>query len=214
MGQHALDLGRQGVGIGKIDDPDRPAPDLVLVGRPDTTLGGADLQAGIGGLAEMIQLPVERQDQRGVVGDPQGRGGDLHTLGLDPVDLVHEMPGIDHDAVADDRELAAADHARRQQRQLVGDAVDDERMAGIMPALKPDDDVGLLGEPVDDLALAFVAPLRPQRRRWPCLPAYPRRKPGRRRPRVQAAHVVCRFRDPASEIKQDTARATRSAVRR
>ena len=32
-------------------------------------------------------------------------------------------------------------------------------MSRIMAALKADDDVGLLGEPVDDLALAFVAPL-------------------------------------------------------
>ena len=33
-------------------------------------------------------------------------------------------------------------------------------MAGIMAALEADDDVGLLGQPVDDLALALVAPLR------------------------------------------------------
>src|SRR5258707_9758539 len=33
-------------------------------------------------------------------------------------------------------------------------------MSRIMAALKADDDVGLLGEPVDDLAFAFVAPLR------------------------------------------------------
>src|ERR1700761_719855 len=32
-------------------------------------------------------------------------------------------------------------------------------MAGIMAALKADDDVSLLGQPVDDLALAFVSPL-------------------------------------------------------
>ena len=32
-------------------------------------------------------------------------------------------------------------------------------MAGIMAALKADDDVGLLGQPIDDLAFALVAPL-------------------------------------------------------
>jgi hypothetical protein len=32
-------------------------------------------------------------------------------------------------------------------------------MAGIMPALKADNDVGLLGEPVDNFAFALVAPL-------------------------------------------------------
>ena len=55
--------------------------------------------------------------------------------------------------------LPLAHHAGRQQRQLVGDAVDDQRMAGIVAALEAHDDVGLLGQPVDDLAFAFVAPL-------------------------------------------------------
>ena len=32
-------------------------------------------------------------------------------------------------------------------------------MAGVVAALEADDDVGPLGEPVDDLALALVAPL-------------------------------------------------------
>ena len=32
-------------------------------------------------------------------------------------------------------------------------------MAGVMPALKADDDIGLLGEPVDDLTFALVSPL-------------------------------------------------------
>ena len=51
-------------------------------------------------------------------------------------------------------------HAGRQQRQLVGHAVDDQRMAGVVAALEANDDVGLLRQPVDDLALALVAPLR------------------------------------------------------
>src|SRR5262249_39601590 len=38
-------------------------------------------------------------------------------------------------------------------------AVYDERVASIMAALKTHDDVGLLGEPIDNLALAFVPPL-------------------------------------------------------
>ena len=38
-------------------------------------------------------------------------------------------------------------------------AVADDRVAGVVAALEADDDVGLLGEQVDDLALALVAPL-------------------------------------------------------
>ena len=49
--------------------------------------------------------------------------------------------------------------AGRQQRELVGDAVDDQRVAGIVAALEAHDDIGALRQPVDDLALALIAPL-------------------------------------------------------
>jgi hypothetical protein len=45
------------------------------------------------------------------------------------------------------------------RRQLVGDAVDDQRVAGIVAALEAHHHVGALRQPVDDLALALVAPL-------------------------------------------------------
>ena len=73
-------------------------------------------------------------------------------------DLGAERPGIEHDAIADHRQRAAHD-AGRKQRQFVGLVADDERMAGIVAALEAGDDVGAAGEPVDDLALALVAPL-------------------------------------------------------
>jgi hypothetical protein len=43
--------------------------------------------------------------------------------------------------------------------ELVDLAVDDQRVAGIVPALEARDHVGALAQPVDDLALALVAPL-------------------------------------------------------
>ena len=43
--------------------------------------------------------------------------------------------------------------------QLVDLAADDQRMAGIVAALKARDHVRALAQPVDNLALAFVAPL-------------------------------------------------------
>jgi hypothetical protein len=75
------------------------------------------------------------------------------------VDLVAERPRIDHHAIADHRELALAHDARGKQRQLVGGAVDHQRMAGIVAALETDDDVRAFGEPIDNLAFALVAPL-------------------------------------------------------
>jgi hypothetical protein len=48
-----------------------------------------------------------------------------------------------------------------KQRQLVADPVDDQRVAGIVAALEAHHHIGALGQPVDDLAFALVAPLRP-----------------------------------------------------
>ena len=41
-------------------------------------------------------------------------------------------------------------------------AIDQQRMPCIVSALKPDHRVGVVREQIDDLALAFVAPLGPE----------------------------------------------------
>src|SRR5690606_35379368 len=46
-----------------------------------------------------------------------------------------------------------------QQAELVGGIADHQGVTGIVPALESDHDVGTGGKPVDDLALAFIAPL-------------------------------------------------------
>ena len=69
------------------------------------------------------------------------------------------MPGVDHNPVSDNRKLAAPHEARRQQRQFEDLAVDHQCVAGIVPALEPDNHIRPAGKPVDNLALAFVAPL-------------------------------------------------------
>ena len=110
--------------------------------------------------AERVEVAVQRQDEGRVLGDPQVLGRDRDPLPRQPLDLVDERVRIDDDAIADDRELARAARPRRQKAQLVADAVDDKGMAGVVAALEAHDDVGALRQPVDDLALAFVAPLR------------------------------------------------------
>src|SRR5690606_25841377 len=83
-----------------------------------------------------------------------------HALRLQFHYFGHERMRIEDDAVADDRKLALAYDARRQQRQFVDRPVHDQRMAGVMAALEAHDDIGAFRQPVDDLALALVAPLR------------------------------------------------------
>ena len=159
MRQQAVDLVRQRVEIGEIHQADGAAADLVLIGGPDAAAGGADRGDGVGGFAQRIELAMQRQDQRDVFGDAQIVRADGDALALQFCDFIEEGLRIEHHAVADDRELGRPQHAGRQQRQLVGLAIDDERMAGIVAALEAHDDVGLLRQPVDDLALPLVAPL-------------------------------------------------------
>ncbi len=68
-------------------------------------------------------------------------------------------PGSIDDAVADDGLHARAKNAAGDQLQDVLLLADEDGVAGVVAALIARDDVEALGEEVDDLALAFVAPL-------------------------------------------------------
>jgi hypothetical protein len=102
---------------------------------------------------------MQRQDERGILGDAQILAADTDAELLDLGDLLGERPRIDNHAVADHRQLALAHHTGGKQRQLIGGAVDHQRMAGVVAALEAHHDIGALRQPIDDLALALVAPL-------------------------------------------------------
>ena len=143
---------------GEVADADRAAADLVLVGGADAAPRGADLARARGVLAQRVEVAVDREDQRAGLGDHQHLGRHLDAHLAHPLDLGLERPRVEHHAVADHRGRAAND-ARRKERELVGLVADDERMAGVVAALEAHDHVGAARQPVDDLALAFVAPL-------------------------------------------------------
>ena len=109
--EQAVDLGAEVLQVAQILHTDGAAADLVLVGRTDAAPRGADLLAAGAGLAQLVELAVQRQDQRGVLGDLQVVRGDVDALRADALDLARQMPGIDDDAVADDAE--ACHRARR-----------------------------------------------------------------------------------------------------
>ncbi len=145
--------------IGQISHADRPAAHLVFIGRADAAPCGADLGDAHGTFTRAIQFAMQRQDQRGILGNQQVLGVDGNTLPAQLGDLGDQMPGIKHHTIADDRQLATAHDTRRQQRQLVDVAADNQRMARVVSALKARDHVGPLAEPVNDLALPLVTPL-------------------------------------------------------
>jgi hypothetical protein len=125
----------------------------------DAAASSANRSLAGGPLTRDVEFLMQRQDQRRVFRDPQIVRRDDDTLLFKVRDLAQQRVWIEHHTVADDRQLPRPHDARGQQRQLVRRAVDHQRMAGIVPALETDDDVGLLREPIDNLAFALVAPL-------------------------------------------------------
>ena len=69
--QQLVQLIRQRLRLGQIGNPDGPARGLVLVRGADAATGGADLAIPPRRLPRAVERRVHRQDQRGVLGDPQ-----------------------------------------------------------------------------------------------------------------------------------------------
>ena len=87
---------------------------------------------------------------------PQVLAGDRDALLGQARDFRRESMGIEHDAVADTVSLG------RTTPAAAATACSPSPIPRVWPALAAlvaDDDVGVLGQPVDDLALALVAPL-------------------------------------------------------
>ncbi|MBB5883490.1 hypothetical protein GGR71_000516 [Xanthomonas sp. F1] len=101
---------------------------------------------------------VVRHDQRRGRRDLQARTH-FHAGGLQLLDLLAQRGRGDHHAVADQAQRVGAQDAGRDQVQDGLLAVDDEGVAGIVAALETHDGADFLGEQIDDLALAFIAPL-------------------------------------------------------
>ncbi len=141
-----------------VGDADRAARHFVFVGRADALAGGADLVFAALGFARLVDGDVVRQDDRAGFRNFQARG-DFDAGGFELVDFAHHVRhGNDH-AVADVAGHAFAHDARRDQLQRGFLALDDQGMAGVMAALETNDAGRMVGQPVDDFALAFIAPL-------------------------------------------------------
>ena len=136
---------------------DAQARGLVGVAGADAAPRRADLQLAELRLAGGVEQQVVGHDHVRVGRDPQAAGVDLARA--QRVELVGQHARVDDDPVADDAALAGIEDPRRDQVELEDLAVADDRVAGVVAALEADDRVGALGEQIDDLPLAFVAPL-------------------------------------------------------
>ena len=107
--QQVVDPVCEGGGLGEIADPDGAATDLVLVGRTDAAAGRADRLLAASRIAGAVEPAMRRQDQGGIVGELQILRRDVQPLPAHRLDLVEQGPGIDDDAIADDRQLSRSD---------------------------------------------------------------------------------------------------------
>jgi hypothetical protein len=130
---------------------------LVGVSGPDAAPRRTDLELPELRLAGVVEQHVVRHDQVRVGADLEA--GEVDALGTQVVELVGEDLRVDHHAVADRAQLARIEDAAGDQVELPLDAVANDRVPGVVAALEADDEVGVLGEEVGDLALALVAPL-------------------------------------------------------
>ena len=135
--------------------------DLVFVGGADAAAGGADLgDAGFffSRFAGNVERRVKRQDQGAGFADAQARTH-LHTGFFQAFNFFKQFGRRQHHAVADVALHARAHDAAGDQVQSGLDAVDDQRVAGIVSTLKTHHALRHFGEPVHQLAFAFVTPL-------------------------------------------------------
>ena len=120
---------------------------------------GADLLRSRRRFPHDVEFAMQRQYQRRVLRDAQIVGRDRNPLLGQPPDLVTSAQGSMTTPLPMTDIYPAARRQTAAASSLNVLPADDERMPGVVPALKTHDDVGALREPVHDLALALVAPL-------------------------------------------------------
>ncbi len=157
--QDHLELLTEDLGVEEVLDTEPDAGRLVRVGGADAPAGRTQCVLAEVALGDPVELGVVRHDQVGVATHHHAAGVD--ALGRQRVELGEEDAGVHHHAVADDRGDVGIEDAARDELEGEGHAVDHDGVAGVVAALVADDHVHVPGQEVGELALALVAPLRP-----------------------------------------------------
>jgi hypothetical protein len=113
----------------------------------------------LGGFARAVERGVVTKNERATRADLEART-DFDPAAFQFLDFGKQVVNVEHDAVSDVAIDAGAYDSRRNQIELVDLLAHNERMAGIVTALKAHDALRMISQPIDDLALALIAPLR------------------------------------------------------
>src|SRR5919201_1095331 len=158
LGECSLDLLAEDLRLQQILDADAEPEGLVSVRGADPAACGADLELAEPPLACPVDRAVPGHHHVRVARKPHAIR--RHAARLQLVQLDDEVFWID-DATGADHAFLPGDDPGRQVPQLEGLTGNDDRVTGVRAAVVAADEVRVLGEQVDDLALALVAPLRP-----------------------------------------------------
>src|SRR5262249_45608706 len=112
-------------------------------------------------LGQQVEIAVVRKNQVRLVAH-ENAAADVDAVVRQLVDFRKERLGIDHHAVADYARDAGMQDPRRYQPQHELRALHVDGVAGVVTALIAANDGKTWREEIDDLALAFVAPLGTQ----------------------------------------------------
>ncbi len=152
-----IELAAQPVGVEQVAHPNAAPRDFVFVAGADPSLRRSDRAVRLL-LAELVdQLVVGQHDVRALTHEkPALRPDTALTQGLD---FFQEHAGIDDRALADDAlGLLMKDPGRDQMKNLLL-AADHQGVARVCTTGISNDEVGVWGVQVDDLAFALVPPL-------------------------------------------------------
>ena len=114
VGAQTIQLRVKSIQMCQVTHADRAAANLVLISRTNTATGGANLARASGSFAQAIEIAVDRQDQRAIVGEREIFGVDRNALPAQLRHFIAQSPRVKHHAIADNRQCASND-ARWQQ---------------------------------------------------------------------------------------------------
>ena len=161
--------------VEKVGDAEAAARHFVFIGGADAARSGSDLDPSGSILGAEFDHAMVGQDDMGAIADEEiGRRTTVRgTCHLEPGgaqggDLLHESERIEDDAVTDDRLRLLAEDAAGNELQDELLAGDGDGMSGVVSAGIARDNFKVIGEHIDDFALALIAPLGAENHRGLC----------------------------------------------
>ena len=166
LGQHEVviikvlaQLGGKTLRVEQVVNMQRAPRHLVFVGWSNALAGRAN--PGIGalrGFTRAVKRGVVAENERATRADLEARTN-FDTAAFQFLDFGKQVVDVKHDTVADVAVHAGANDSRGNQVELVDLVAHNKRMACIVTALEAHDALCVISQPIDNLALALIAPL-------------------------------------------------------